>query len=83
MSRMGRIHAAPLTSPRLQACLRLLADGQWRTTRQILRRTGVCAVNTVISELRFRGAEIECEQRRRQSGHGRVWYYRMTKEPVG
>lgn len=83
MSRMGRIHAATLSSPRLQRFLQLMRDGQWRTTRSIIRGARVCAVNAVVSELRVHGAEIECEQRPSRSGQGRVWYYRMTKEPVG
>lgn len=81
MSEMGRIKAAKLESDRLQRVLRLLSDGKWRTTRQILRDAGVCAVNTVVAELRHHGAEIECEQRRRPIGRGRLWYYRMTKGP--
>lgn len=52
------IHAAPLSSPRLQRVLKLLEDGVPRTTRQIVRRARVVAVNACISELRAHGAEI-------------------------
>lgn len=83
MTRMGRIHAARLSSPRLQRFVTLMRDGQWRTTRQIIRGAGVCAVNAVVSELRHHGAEIDCEQRPNRHGHGRRWFYRMTKGPVG
>lgn len=81
MSRMGRINAAALTSERLQRFLAVMRDGRWRTTRQIIEQARVCAVNAVVSELRVHGAVIECEQRRRPAGRGRVWYYRMTREP--
>ena len=56
------MHAAALTSPRLQRVLRLLSDGRPHTTRDIVRKAQVMAVNTCISELRFHGAEITCNQ---------------------
>jgi len=73
------MHAAPLTSPRLQRVLRLLADGREHTIRAIVRRAGVCAVNAIIAELRAHGAEITC-QRRKQGGKWR-FYYTMKKGP--
>ena len=39
-------------SPRLQRTLTLLSDGQWHTTRGIIKIADVCAVNSIISELR-------------------------------
>jgi hypothetical protein len=77
------MHAAPLTSPRLQRVLQLLADGCPHTTRQIVRRAHVVAVNAIISELRFHGAEIDCRVEVLPNGRGRRYYYTMTKEPSG
>jgi hypothetical protein len=73
------IRAAALTSPRLQRVLALLGDGRPHTTRDIVRRAKVMAVNAVISELRHHGAEIKCTQQviREQ----RLFHYTMTKAP--
>jgi hypothetical protein len=68
------------TSPRLQRVLRLLADGRPHTTREIVRKAGVMAVNACVAELRANGAEISCEQRR--VGERRRWFYTMTKGPA-
>lgn len=75
----GSIHAAPLTSPRLQRVLRLLEDGKPRTTRDIVRKARVMAVNACVSELRVHGAEITCI--RQQTPTGPRFYYTMTKAP--
>lgn len=56
------IHYARIeNSPRLQRTLTLLQDGQWHTTRDIVRRADVCAVNSIITELRRNGYIIERE----------------------
>lgn len=73
------MHAAAITSPRLQRVLRLLSDGRPHTTRDIVRRARVMAVNACISELRQHGAEIACTQA--VTEHGRVFTYTMTKAP--
>lgn len=74
---MSEMHAAPLTSPRLQ----LLRDGRPHTTRDIVRRARVMAVNACISELRHHGADIHCAA---QIVNGqRRFYYTMIKEPKG
>ena len=73
------MHAAPLTSSRLQRVLKLLSDGKPHTTRQIVRGARVMAVNACISELRTHGAEIACTTAF-VSGQRR-FFYRMTKEP--
>ena len=74
------MHPATLTSPRLQRVLALLKDGRPYTTRQIVRRAHVIAVNAIISELRQNGAEIACV---RQLLRDRwVYYYTMTKGPT-
>lgn len=77
------MNAAPLTSPRLQRVLALLRDGRPHTTRSIVRRAHVVAVNAIISELRFHGAEIGCRVEVLPAGRGRRYYYTMTKEPSG
>lgn len=73
------MHAAPLTSPRLQRVLKLLSDRKPHTTRQIVRAARVMAVNACVSELRSHGAEITCTQARVNGA--RRFFYRMTKEP--
>lgn len=73
------MHAASLTSPRLQRVMALLSDGQQHTTRDIVRRARVMAVNACVSELRAHGAEIDCTQRLKDGQ--RLFYYRMTKGP--
>lgn len=74
------MHAARLTSPRLQRVLALLRDGRPHTTRDIVRKARVMAVNACVSELRFHGAEINCRSEVLPSGQRR-FYYTMTKGP--
>lgn len=73
------MHAAPLASPRLQRVLTLLSDGRPHTTRDIVRRARVMAVNACVSELRQHGAAIDC--RSEIVGGRRRFYYTMTKGP--
>ena len=75
------MHAGPLSSPRLQRVLKALteAEGKPLTTRQIVRRAGVMAVNACVSELRHHGAEIECSQR--IVNGARRFFYLMKKAP--
>jgi hypothetical protein len=75
------MNAAPLTSPRLQRVLKLLSDGQEHSTRDIVRRAQVMAVNACVSELRAHGAEIHCAARIVMGA--RRFYYRMAKGPKG
>lgn len=80
MSRSG-IHAAGLQSPRLQRVLAVLSDGRPHTTRDIVRKARVVAVNAVISELRSHGAEIICQRVALPRGGVRPFYYTMLKGP--
>jgi len=73
------MNAAPLTSLRLQRVLKLLRDGKPHSTRSIVRRAQVMAVNACIAELRQHGAEITCQAR--IVNGARRFYYRMTREP--
>ena len=75
------MNAAALSSPRLQKVLRLLSDGRPHTTRDIVRRAGVMAVNACVAELRTHGAEINCVRQAAPKGFGWVWYYTMTEGP--
>jgi len=73
------MHAAPLSSPRLQRALAVLADGKPHTTREIVRKGRVMAVSACVSELRHHGAEIECRQ---ELVNGqRRFFYTMLKGP--
>jgi hypothetical protein len=73
------MHHAPLTSPRLQRVLAVLRDGRPHTTREIVRRANVVAVNSCISELRANGAEILCTRERQKDRL--ICRYTMTKAP--
>ncbi len=74
------MHAASLTSPRLQRVLSLLGDGRPHTTRDIVRRARVMAVNACVAELRTHGAVICCRVEVLPNGQRR-YYYTMTKGP--
>jgi hypothetical protein len=74
------MHAAPLTSDRLQRVLELLSDGRAHTTRDIARRTHVLAISAVVAELRHHGAEITCE--RRLVGGKWRFFYTMLRGPA-
>lgn len=64
------MHAARLShSDRLQRVRALLADGLPRTTMEIIAQARVCAVNSIIAELRHNGLAIHCQR------VGDVWYY--------
>ena len=78
---LGHIKAARLDSPRLQRVLKLLSDGKPHTTREIVRKARVVAVNAAVAELRHHGAEIACVKQMAPSGFGWRFYYTMTKAP--
>lgn len=69
---MGLRAARLAASPRLQRVLALLQDGAPHTTRDIVRRAKVCAVNSCIAELRDNGYRIACERRKN------TWRYWLT-----
>lgn len=60
-------------SDRLQKVAKLLGRGGEYTTMEIIQKAGVCAVNSIISELRQNGYDISCERRADK------WFYRMKK----
>jgi predicted transcriptional regulator len=59
-------------SERLQRVFKLLSKGGEYTTLDIIQKAGVCAVNSIISELRANGYHIDCQRRNNK------WFYRMT-----
>ena len=68
------MHSANIDkSERLQRVLGLLWDGKFHTTREIIRRANVCAVNSIVAELRANGFKIECHRERNK------WYYKCVK----
>lgn len=65
------MHAANIEkSKRLQRVDALLSDLRPRSTLEIIQQAEVCAVNSIISELRRNGRQINCHQ------HNRIFYYR-------
>lgn len=68
---MGSIRYAKVeNSERLQRTLAYLSDGRWHSTRDISRGVDVCAVNSIITELRCNGYDII----KRCVGRGRFEY---------
>ena len=65
------MNAAPLTSNRLQRVLKVLSDRLPHTTRDLIRKANVCAVNSIIGEIRQNGIVVNCERK------GNRWYYWM------
>jgi hypothetical protein len=69
------MNAAKLTSKRLQRVLGLLSDRKEHSTMDIIKRASVCAVNSIVSELRYNGIDIDCRQEVRDGV--RIFYYRL------
>lgn len=61
------------SSERLRRVAALLADGRPRTTMDIVRAANVCAVNSIIAELRANGLRIACQRQ------GDTWWYWIDK----
>lgn len=69
---MNRMHAARLDrSQRLRRVLDALADGYPHSTLDLVHGAGVCAVNSIVAELRENGYAIDCQR------VGDVWYYTL------
>ena len=60
-------------SDRLQRVLKLLKKGGELTTLDIVMQAHVCAVNSVVAELRQHGYNINCQRR------GNKWFYRLKR----
>lgn len=61
------------TSDRLIRVHKALSSGGELTTLDIIKQANVCAVNSIISELRLNGVNISCQRR------GSKWYYKLEK----
>jgi hypothetical protein len=59
------------SSDRLSRVLDLLSQGGEFTTLDIIKSANVCAVNSIIAELRQNGLDINCQRR------GDKWFYRL------
>jgi hypothetical protein len=60
-------------SERLGRVLDLLSEGGEFSTLDIIKQANVCAVNSIVAELRQNGFGIECQRR------GDKWFYRLEK----
>jgi hypothetical protein len=82
----GKIHAAKLeASPRLQRVLNFLRlrGKKGATTHEIIEGAHVCAVNSIVDELRENGVLIAGEWVRTHPGGVRAFLYRIVDpEPV-
>jgi len=58
-------------SDRLNRVLNLLSRGGEFTTLDIIQSANVCAVNSIIAELRQNGLDINCQRR------GDEWFYKL------
>jgi len=68
------MHAASIDkSDRLARVYKLLSQGGEFSTLDIVTGAQVCAVNSIIAELRQNGYGIDCKRR------GDKWFYRLSK----
>ncbi len=68
------MHSASLQkSERLTRVLDLLRVGKELSTLDIIEKAHVCAVNSIISELRQNGINISCKRK------GPHWYYTLEQ----
>lgn len=73
-------HARLSSSPRLQRTLSALqAAGGEISTYELIRRAKICAVNSIIAELRANGAQIDCRQEVKNGQ--RRFFYKLLKSP--
>ena len=64
-------HANYDKSERLQRTERVLSTGRWYSTLELIILAKICAVSSVISELRRNGFDIECRR------VGNVYQYQL------
>ena len=65
-------HAHISKSSRLQRVATFLKDRKPHSTLEIVKKAKVCAVSSIIAELRCNGLNIECERR------GDRFYYQLA-----
>jgi hypothetical protein len=75
----NRMNAADLkTSVRLQRVSEYLSDRQWHSTRDIIQNTGMCAINSIIAELRVNGLSIECKFQGKTGEGNSIYKYKWN-----
>jgi biotin operon repressor len=78
--RLGHIHAAGLSSPRLQRVLAVLRENRhrWLSRRELRELCGPSVEDATVAcrELRSHGYGVECAKR------GAHYEYRLISEPV-
>lgn len=68
------MNAAQLAkSDRLRRVKTFLSDHKPHSTLEIVSKANVCAVNSIVAELRANGVPIKCQRR------GDRWYYEMER----
>ena len=68
------MHFADISSStRLQRILKVLQKGGKFTTRDLIRKSGQCAINSIVSEIRANGIAVECERVKNR------WYYWLSE----
>lgn len=65
-------HALIDRSQRLQRVYDFLKDRRPHSTLEIVRKAKVCAVNSIIAELRANGLDIDCQRKADR------WYYKLA-----
>lgn len=60
-------------SRRLKRVLAVLRRGGSYTTRDIIRKAKVCAVNSIVAELRDNGYNVLCKRK------GMRWHYMLSR----
>ena len=60
-------------SDRLKRVADVLAKSGELSTLDIIKKANVCAVNSIVSELRQNGYDITCQRR------GEKWFYKLEK----
>ena len=69
------MHAASIEkSERLGRVLDLLSKGGEFSTLDIIKQANVCAVNSIVAELRQNGFDIDCQRK------GDKFFYRLEKK---
>ena len=72
------MNAASLNrSDRLRRVHAVLSDGREHSTLDLILEAGVCAVNSIVSELRANGVAVACRRSADTDGQP-LWLYRLA-----
>jgi hypothetical protein len=66
-------------SDRLQRFMAFMGFGEWKTTREIQRGAGICAVSATVSEIRANGHDVDCLYSHMTRNGSKVYKYRVHK----